>query len=74
MSPITVSCRVDRDPWKLIGGFGGASDMSSGSGVKTVPFPTLTVSKKIADAWTRPARRAASGTGPLGSNLTSHAG
>jgi len=48
LAPIAVSYRIDRGSWQLLGRFGGGADMSAGSGIKTVPFPPLTVGRRIA--------------------------
>ncbi len=46
-APIAVSYLIDSGSWKLLGMFGGKSDMSAGSGAKTVPFPPLTAGQRI---------------------------
>ena len=46
-APITVLYRIDGGASKVLGSFGGGSDMSGGSGVKTIPFPPLTVGSRI---------------------------
>lgn len=45
---LTVSYSIDGGAPKLLGLFGGGSTVASGSAVKTIPLPPLTVGKRIA--------------------------